>query len=529
MQFNKKRSLDGSSSVSGPKRSSQTGLPSVSELMRRYIGNWASQPAIAKQRDKTKLATGAPDDIHEHEADQMTDAVMGMPAVGIQRELDRRRTCFPYGGHHKVRLRPVIGGVGPRTRPESENDAEEEMLKAKFSAGSESDMSSVDEASIQAFEGGGRPLSEPERAFFEPHFGFDFSAVRVHSDRSAAHMARRMNARSFTFGRNIAFGAGQYAPGTRKGRHLLAHELAHVVQQQKSVIARRVSPEYPTIEDRLSYSPFDWAVTEDDAREVLRILAGLPQPDLADTLRQMEADDIVDRLLDNISDADRAAYSSLFVTIWQSHVPPHSSLADKAAILGGETITMNSYRQYQRKHWIWFFSPNTTLDGRAGKPLRFDTWDDWNQMHWQSKQVIADLAGLDASRLGQTSANLATLKTAYASWQSDKFAVFQSGTSATNTCNVFLGDALFLDGKNQTTEGKYYSAEDVYDEEGRFTVISPQAASRGDIAAWGNHVEIVTSVDHGTGKFCSRGGYREPMGDVKCGRDITAVRFVRIR
>ncbi|MCP4693984.1 MAG: DUF4157 domain-containing protein [Desulfobacterales bacterium] len=87
---------------------------------------------------------------------------------------------------------------------------------------------------IHALKGGGRPLPRSERAFFEPRLGHDFSRVRVHTDPGAAESAGRLNARAFTAGRSIAFGDGQYAPGTPAGRRLLAHELTHVIQQRKS-------------------------------------------------------------------------------------------------------------------------------------------------------------------------------------------------------------------------------------------------------------------------------------------------------
>jgi hypothetical protein len=74
-------------------------------------------------------------------------------------------------------------------------------------------------------------METPVRAFMEQRFGQDFSRVRVHADRRAADSARAVNAHAYTVGSHIVFGAGQHAPGTRKGGHLLAHELTHVAQQ----------------------------------------------------------------------------------------------------------------------------------------------------------------------------------------------------------------------------------------------------------------------------------------------------------
>ena len=81
----------------------------------------------------------------------------------------------------------------------------------------------------------GQPLNPNTRGFMESRFGHDFSQVRVHTDARAAESARAVNARAYTVGRDIAFGSGQYTPGSSTGQRLLAHELAHVMQQQSHV------------------------------------------------------------------------------------------------------------------------------------------------------------------------------------------------------------------------------------------------------------------------------------------------------
>jgi len=81
----------------------------------------------------------------------------------------------------------------------------------------------------------GQPLDPTTRAFMELRFGHSFSRVRVHADARAAEAARGVNASAFTVGRNVVFDAGQYTPGTYRGRKLLAHELVHTLQQAQSV------------------------------------------------------------------------------------------------------------------------------------------------------------------------------------------------------------------------------------------------------------------------------------------------------
>ena len=77
----------------------------------------------------------------------------------------------------------------------------------------------------------GQPLEHQSRAEFESLFGRDFSQIRVHSGERAAASASAVNARAYTVGRDVVFGRSQYAPRTDAGRQLLAHELAHTVQQ----------------------------------------------------------------------------------------------------------------------------------------------------------------------------------------------------------------------------------------------------------------------------------------------------------
>ena len=78
----------------------------------------------------------------------------------------------------------------------------------------------------------GTPLDAGTRTVMERAFGADFRPVRVHTDRQAAASAAAIGADAYTVGRHIAFGPGRYQSGTEAGRRLLAHELAHVVQQQ---------------------------------------------------------------------------------------------------------------------------------------------------------------------------------------------------------------------------------------------------------------------------------------------------------
>jgi hypothetical protein len=91
----------------------------------------------------------------------------------------------------------------------------------------------------------GRPLDAETRAFFEPRFGFDLSSVRVHADARAGESARAVRALAYTVGPHVVLGEGRLNPQGVAGKRLLAHELAHVVQQSSGssppVLARKPS------------------------------------------------------------------------------------------------------------------------------------------------------------------------------------------------------------------------------------------------------------------------------------------------
>ncbi len=92
------------------------------------------------------------------------------------------------------------------------------------------DTSTLAEKQVEAVSGG-RPMLEMERSYFEPRFGMDFSQVQIYDNATADRAARSVGALAYTRGRDIVFKHGMYAPNTATGRHLLAHELTHVVQQ----------------------------------------------------------------------------------------------------------------------------------------------------------------------------------------------------------------------------------------------------------------------------------------------------------
>ena len=112
-------------------------------------------------------------------------------------------------------------------------DHDAQLAQASHDTGHPASATSVSAAVHDVLQSSGKPLNPAIRGYFEARLMHDFSQVRVHDDTQAADSAWTVNARAYTVGRNIVFGADQYAPATRDGRKLIAHELAHVIQQGK--------------------------------------------------------------------------------------------------------------------------------------------------------------------------------------------------------------------------------------------------------------------------------------------------------
>lgn len=141
----------------------------------------------------------------------------------------------------ELQMKPRSGQLDHLVQKQSleEEEEEEEVLQTKASPSHTPTITPEMQVQVNALHGGGQPLPESTRAYFEPRFGYDFSQVRIHTDAQAASTARGMNAQAYTHGRDIVFGAQQFVPETNRGKQLLAHELTHIVQQGKGATTRK--------------------------------------------------------------------------------------------------------------------------------------------------------------------------------------------------------------------------------------------------------------------------------------------------
>jgi len=167
---------------------------------------------------------------------------MRMPESQITGETEEKLQRQPRDEEEKVRRQPVEKDEEKLRMKPMEEDKEEVTVQAKEAPGHTPTVRAGLASRNQALRGGGRPLPEAVRAFFEHRFGYDFSNVRVHTGADAADLARSINARAFTVGRDIVFGSNEYAPQCATGQQLLAHELMHVVQQGAARGIKSVGP-----------------------------------------------------------------------------------------------------------------------------------------------------------------------------------------------------------------------------------------------------------------------------------------------
>lgn len=116
---------------------------------------------------------------------------------------------------------------------EKEEEEEEEPVQLK-TAGERTVSGGDFSGKLNASKGGGNKLDEPVKQEMQQGFGADFSNVRIHTDSNASTMSKGLGAQAFTNGNDIYFNDGKYDTNSAEGKHLLAHELTHTIQQGAS-------------------------------------------------------------------------------------------------------------------------------------------------------------------------------------------------------------------------------------------------------------------------------------------------------
>lgn len=175
------------------KKKQQGALSKITAGQNNSIASIINHP-----KAQAKLRVGSVGDPQEQEADKVADRVVNMQSQPII-----QRKC---------------------------QECEEDELQMKSKEGAKASATPT-LSSISSSSGIG--LSDSTNQIMSQAIGHDFSNVRLHTDASANAMNQQLGARAFTLGQDIYFNHDQYHPETKEGKHLLAHELTHVVQQDK--------------------------------------------------------------------------------------------------------------------------------------------------------------------------------------------------------------------------------------------------------------------------------------------------------
>jgi hypothetical protein len=190
---------------------------------------------------QAKLKVGAVNDPLEREADQVADRIMPDPAstsFTTNGEVVQRK-CQSCSDEQEAK-QTVPRKCQSCSDEEDKKKKDEERPDKEAGRAATLDGTAAPSIVGEVIRSPGQPLDPAARAFFEPRFDYDFSRVRIHSDARASASAHAVNALAYTVGKDMVFGAAQFAPHTNKGRNLLAHELTHVVQQSQGPIVRPI-------------------------------------------------------------------------------------------------------------------------------------------------------------------------------------------------------------------------------------------------------------------------------------------------
>jgi peptidoglycan hydrolase-like protein with peptidoglycan-binding domain len=216
---------------------------------------------------QTKLTTGKPDDQYETEADNIAEKVVNRSQDGYQNSTSQP---IQRQANHSVQEKPLAEIVSPLVQKKDLN--EEDKLRQKGDANKQNEdelqlktgigqSEKEEEEPIQLKEkedddltkthgettaspniesklnnsSGGQKMDANVQAEMENGFGTDLSRVNIHTDATAVQMNRQLGAQAFTHGNDIYFNKGKYNPDSNNGKHLLAHELTHTIQQSGMV------------------------------------------------------------------------------------------------------------------------------------------------------------------------------------------------------------------------------------------------------------------------------------------------------
>ena len=230
-----------------------------------------------------KLKTGAVGDKYEVEADHVADKVVNNNASGggllqskeqvqqkpisetissvqakdmkeeesVQKKSDKKEEEKPVQKKtdKKEEEKPVqakCDACEKEDKVQKKDKKEEEKPVQKKEQSSETEIQNNElEGKLDSSKGSGTGLDKKTKGEMESGFGADFSNVKIHTDSNAVHMSQELGAQAFTNGNDVYFNKGKYNPNSKEGKHLLAHELTHTVQQTGMVQKKSTLEDHP--------------------------------------------------------------------------------------------------------------------------------------------------------------------------------------------------------------------------------------------------------------------------------------------
>jgi hypothetical protein len=244
------------------------------------------------------LRIGKPDDAYEREADRIADQV---ESHGPSRQqwsqsdavTSTLRRNWPCDGSSRVSGSSGVGFDSLQCRKtEDENTLARKALRSE-------DSGVAPPIVHEVLNSPGRPLDHATSSFIGRAYGHDFSRVRVHTDDKATRSAKSVKALAYTVGKHVVFDATQCVPGSGSGRHLLAHELAHVVQQNSTPLLRRQTSKADGGKIGPLVQKFIRGEATPQEKETLRnqLLANQLTPEEVDALKQYIGRQIADAIM----------------------------------------------------------------------------------------------------------------------------------------------------------------------------------------------------------------------------------------
>ena len=176
-----------------------------------------AQNSIPKIQPKLRISQ--PEDPLEKEADDISEKIVGMDySSSSDTKSGNENKCKEQGYNNNKKQNQI----------NKKNNPKRHAVKGSI------ETNETKNVIKKITSNGGEPLESTTKEFMESRFGYDFSNVKIYTDREAERSAKSIDAVAYTAGNNITFARGQYSPQTLEGRRLLAHELTHVIQQSRT-------------------------------------------------------------------------------------------------------------------------------------------------------------------------------------------------------------------------------------------------------------------------------------------------------